>query len=102
MRSLSKGDNAQGAGHNTEEIMRFRSADEADIKHVKTAAFILTFLLSAAVSAPEPRTGYAPVNGLKMGFCRRAPPGFPVQSRVPRVSCQRAAVCRRHCGDAPL
>jgi pimeloyl-ACP methyl ester carboxylesterase len=36
---------------------------------MKTTAFILTMLLSAAVSAQQkPTTGYAPVNGLKMYY----------------------------------
>jgi pimeloyl-ACP methyl ester carboxylesterase len=36
---------------------------------MKTAAFILTMLLSAVVSAQQkPTTGYAPVNGLKMYY----------------------------------
>ena len=35
---------------------------------MKSVAFILTFLLSAAVSAQGPTTGYAPVNGLKMYY----------------------------------
>jgi pimeloyl-ACP methyl ester carboxylesterase len=36
---------------------------------MKTTAFILTLLLSAAVSAQQkPTTGYAPVNGLKMYY----------------------------------
>lgn len=35
---------------------------------MKTIAWILTFLASAAVSAQEPTTGYAPVNGLKMYY----------------------------------
>jgi pimeloyl-ACP methyl ester carboxylesterase len=35
---------------------------------MKTTALILTFLASAAVSAQEPATGYAPVNGLKMYY----------------------------------
>ena len=38
------------------------------IKHMKTTALVLTFLVSAAVSAQEPTTGYAPVNGLKMYY----------------------------------
>ena len=37
-------------------------------RHMKTIALILTFLVSAAVSAQEPTTGYAPVNGLKMYY----------------------------------
>ena len=37
-------------------------------KHMETIAFILSFLLSAAVAAQEPTTGYAPVNGLKMYY----------------------------------
>ncbi|MGH8177852.1 MAG: alpha/beta fold hydrolase [Steroidobacter sp.] len=39
-----------------------------NIRHMKTIALILTFLVSAAVSAQEPTTGYAPVNGLKMYY----------------------------------
>jgi pimeloyl-ACP methyl ester carboxylesterase len=35
---------------------------------MKSAAFILTFLVSAAASAQEPTTGYAPVNGLNMYY----------------------------------
>src|SRR5688572_17857069 len=36
---------------------------------MKTAAFILTMLLTAALSAQQkPTTGYAPVNGLKMYY----------------------------------
>jgi pimeloyl-ACP methyl ester carboxylesterase len=35
---------------------------------MKTTAFILTLLVSAAVSAQEPTTGYAPVNGLQMYY----------------------------------
>src|SRR6516225_3108765 len=35
---------------------------------MKTIALLLTFLTSAAVSAQEPTTGYAPVNGLKMYY----------------------------------
>jgi pimeloyl-ACP methyl ester carboxylesterase len=37
-------------------------------EHMKTAALVLTFLASATVSAQEPKTGYAPVNGLKMYY----------------------------------
>jgi pimeloyl-ACP methyl ester carboxylesterase len=38
-------------------------------KNMKTTAFILTMLLSAAVSAQQkPTTGYAPVNGLQMYY----------------------------------
>jgi hypothetical protein len=39
-----------------------------NIKHIKTIAPILTFMMSAAVSAQQPTTGYAPVNGLKMYY----------------------------------
>ena len=39
-----------------------------NIKHMNTTAVILTFLVSAAVSAQEPTKGYAPVNGLKMYY----------------------------------
>jgi pimeloyl-ACP methyl ester carboxylesterase len=35
---------------------------------MRTPAFILALLVSAAASAQEPRTGYAPVNGLKMYY----------------------------------
>ena len=35
---------------------------------MKTIALILTFLASVAVSAQEPATGYAPVNGLRMYY----------------------------------
>jgi pimeloyl-ACP methyl ester carboxylesterase len=35
---------------------------------MKTTAFVLSLLLSAAMPAQEPRTGYAPVNGLKMYY----------------------------------
>jgi pimeloyl-ACP methyl ester carboxylesterase len=35
---------------------------------MKKLTFILTVALSAVVSAQEPRTGYAPVNGLKMYY----------------------------------
>jgi pimeloyl-ACP methyl ester carboxylesterase len=35
---------------------------------MKTLALLLTLLASAAVSAQEPTTGYAPVNGLKMYY----------------------------------
>ncbi len=35
---------------------------------MKTTALLLTFLVSAAVSAQEPTKGYAPVNGLKMYY----------------------------------
>jgi pimeloyl-ACP methyl ester carboxylesterase len=35
---------------------------------MKSTALILSFLLSSAVSAQEPRSGYAPVNGLKMYY----------------------------------
>src|SRR5687767_15754333 len=35
---------------------------------MKTTAVVLTFLMSAAVSAQEPKTGYAPVNGLEMYY----------------------------------
>jgi hypothetical protein len=35
---------------------------------MKRAALFLTVLLSAAVSAQKPVTGYAPVNGLKMYY----------------------------------
>ena len=35
---------------------------------MKTAALVLTLLASATVSAQEPTTGYAPVNGLKMYY----------------------------------
>ena len=35
---------------------------------MKTVALILTFLLAGAVSAQEPTTGYAPINGLKMYY----------------------------------
>ena len=35
---------------------------------MKTTAFVLTLLLSAAVSAQEPKRGYAPVNGLEMYY----------------------------------
>jgi pimeloyl-ACP methyl ester carboxylesterase len=38
------------------------------IKHMRATALILTFLVYAAVSAQEPKTGYAPVNGLKMYY----------------------------------
>src|ERR671922_2458801 len=38
------------------------------MKHMKTKALILTFLMTAAGSAQEPATGYAPVNGLKMYY----------------------------------
>ena len=37
-------------------------------RHLKTIALILTFLVSVAVSAQEPTTGYAPVDGLKMYY----------------------------------
>src|SRR5262249_51524916 len=37
-----------------------------------------------------------------MGLHRSAPARFPVESRVPRIPPQRAAVCRRDRGDAPL
>ena len=36
--------------------------------HAKEAASILTVLVSTAVSAQEPTSGYAPVNGLKMYY----------------------------------
>src|SRR5262245_7000868 len=39
-----------------------------NIRHMKTIAWILTFLVSAAGSAQEPMTGYAPVNGLRMYY----------------------------------
>jgi len=35
---------------------------------MRTPAFLLALLVSAAASAQEPRTGYAPVNGLKMYY----------------------------------
>ena len=38
------------------------------IKHIRATALLLPFLLCAAVSAQEPKTGYAPVNGLKMYY----------------------------------
>jgi pimeloyl-ACP methyl ester carboxylesterase len=38
------------------------------IKHAKTIAVILPGLVSSAVSAQQPTTGYAPVNGLKMYY----------------------------------
>lgn len=39
-----------------------------NIEHMKTKASIPTFLVSAAVSAQEPTTGYAPANGLEMYY----------------------------------
>jgi pimeloyl-ACP methyl ester carboxylesterase len=39
-----------------------------EIKPMKTAALFLTVLLSAAVKAQKPATGYAPVNGLRMYY----------------------------------
>jgi hypothetical protein len=38
------------------------------IKPMTTAALLLTVLLSSAVWAQKPVTGYAPVNGLKMYY----------------------------------
>jgi pimeloyl-ACP methyl ester carboxylesterase len=38
------------------------------MRSMKTTALILTFLVSVGVSAQEPRTGYAPVNGLRMYY----------------------------------
>ena len=35
---------------------------------MSTTALIMTSLVSAAVAAQEPKTGYAPVNGLKMYY----------------------------------
>src|SRR5687768_15568506 len=35
---------------------------------MKATALVLTFLMCAAVSAQEPKTGYAPVNGLEMYY----------------------------------
>ena len=38
------------------------------LKNMRTTALILPFLVSGAVSTQEPKTGYAPVNGLKMYY----------------------------------
>src|ERR1044072_3634687 len=38
------------------------------IKTMSTMALIMTSLVSAAMAAQEPKTGYAPVNGLKMYY----------------------------------
>lgn len=38
------------------------------MRHLKTIAVVLTLLISGAASAQEPRTGYAPVNGLRMYY----------------------------------
>jgi pimeloyl-ACP methyl ester carboxylesterase len=38
------------------------------IRHMAAIALVLTFLVSKAALAQEPKTGYAPVNGLKMYY----------------------------------
>jgi pimeloyl-ACP methyl ester carboxylesterase len=49
-------------------VIKQQIVPRLSIKHMRATALILTFLVPAAVSAQEPKTGYAPVNGLKMYY----------------------------------
>src|SRR5215510_13703085 len=49
-------------------MRKIKFVRKLSIKTMSTMALIMTSLVSAAVAAQEPKTGYAPVNGLKMYY----------------------------------
>src|SRR5687768_1952346 len=59
---------AQRSGRSDTVVSRRARGTAGTGEQMKTAALVLTFLASATVSAQEPTTGYAPVNGLKMYY----------------------------------
>ena len=49
-------------------MRKIKFVRKLSIKTMSTMALIMISLASAAVAAQEPKTGYAPVNGLKMYY----------------------------------
>lgn len=49
-------------------MRKIKFAGKLGINTMSTMALIMTSLVSAVVAAQEPKTGYAPVNGLKMYY----------------------------------
>src|SRR5262245_41135610 len=49
-------------------MRKIKFVRKLSFKTMSTMALIMTSLVSAAVAAQEPKTGYAPVNGLKMYY----------------------------------
>ena len=49
-------------------MRKTKFVSKLSIKTMSIMALIMTSLVSAAVAAQEPKTGYAPVNGLKMYY----------------------------------
>ena len=49
-------------------MRKIKFVRKLSIKTMSTMALIITSLASAVVAAQEPKTGYAPVNGLKMYY----------------------------------